>query len=92
MIGGAFGLLSYIDFEDNKLTKEQILQKLDWFIYHGNNRTYDMIDYEWLVFIEEKYGKNEKYSEIMEKIFYLKRMIAKNYALKKKLENRLILK
>lgn len=92
MIGGAFGLLSYMEFEDNSLTKEQILQKLEWFIYHGNNRTYDMIDYEWLIFIETKYTNSEEYIDVIEKIKYLKRMIAKNYALKKKLENRLILK
>lgn len=92
MIGGAFGLLSYMEFEDNSLTKEQILQKLEWFIYHGNNRTYDMIDYEWLIFIETKYADSEEYIDVIEKIKYLKRMIAKNYALKKKLENRLILK
>ena len=51
-----------------------------------------MIDYEWLIFIETKYTNLEEYIDVIEKIKYLKRMIAKNYALKKKLENRLILK
>ena len=32
MIGGAFGLLNYCEIQDNNLTEEQILQKLDWFI------------------------------------------------------------
>lgn len=90
MIGGAFGLLNYCEIQDNNLTEEQILQKLDWFIQHGNNRTYDMIDYEWLIFIEIKF-ENSQYTDILNKISYLKKMIAKNYCLKEKMKARILL-
>lgn len=91
MVNGAFGLLNYCEIKDNHLSKNQILQRLDWFINHGNNRTYDMIDYEWLIYIEIKYMDDEEYQDVLQKIDYIKRMVAKNYLLKEKMKARLLL-
>lgn len=88
MIGGYFGLLSYCDIDANELTQQDILDKIEFYTYHANNRAYDLIDYEWLVCMEVKNRDNE---EIMSKINGLKDLIAKNYLLKEKLKARLSL-
>lgn len=88
MIGGYFGLFNYCYIKDNHLTKDEVLAKIDWFIAHGNNRTYDMIDYEWLICMELKFGHDE---QIANKINTLKNMIAKNYLLKEKMKARITL-
>ena len=49
-----------------------------------------MIDYEWLIFIEIKF-ENSQYTDILNKISYLKKMIAKNYCLKEKMKARILL-
>lgn len=45
-----------------------------------------MIDYEWLICMEIKFADNPR---VIEAIYNLKNMIAKNYLLKEKLKARL---
>lgn len=89
MIGGYFGLLNYCKIEDNHLSDDYVLEKLKWYKQHANNRVYDMIDYEWLIFLEIQYGNNENKKYIIQEIHELKQMVAKNYLLNQKLKARI---
>ena len=56
---------------------------------YSNRTSYDFIDYEKLLFIENQYENNE---EIMFLIKKIKNIISKNYLFKQQLLNKLILK
>lgn len=88
-IGTAFGLLSYTDIDVNTMTREQVIQELEYFRIHANNRTHCQINYELLITLELQYKDDP---DIQERIFHLKKQIAKNYCLKEKLKQRICLR
>lgn len=66
--------------------RSHAMRELEYYISHPNNSTYDVIDYERLIYIEMRFADDP---EVMRQLTQLKNIICKNYILRKKLLNRL---
>ena len=86
-----FYLLQYSNASTvDDLNEQNIINELSYLLNNTtlNNDNYDIINYEWLIFIELSFKNNEQISALINEI---KNNIKENYILKEKLLTRLTL-
>ena len=86
-----FYLLQYSNASTvDDLNEQNIINELSYLLNNTtlNNDNYDIINYEWLIFIELSFKNNEQILALINKI---KNNIKENYILKEKLLTRLTL-
>ena len=84
-----FGLMEeYTTFPSlDAINEEYLVLLLNQWIEHSNDKSYDIIDYELLIYLEVKFGCNARLSPLFKQ---LNELISENYYKKIQLRNRLV--
>lgn len=82
-----FDLLKYAHVPELNKSPDEVLDEIDVLFDNANDKAYDLINYERLIYLDMKYKDNDMVSR---RINELKNFIADNYKTKELLKNRYI--
>lgn len=71
----------------DSINEEYLVLLLNQWIDYSNEKSYDIIDYEFLIYLEENFKYNTRLKPLFEQ---LNKLISENYYKKMQLRNRLI--